>query len=129
MTWDPSWVRLPPSVCRGPSCYHPYFNGQAQPEMTNTSRTCSMLKSESCIKYVVYDKFDKKRPVYVTRYCGNLKTPEGKIVHNSCHRADNVEVCTCRDKDKCNAGSSLKMSSFVFYLVVAFSFFLQRMFL
>ncbi len=92
MTWDPSWVRLPPFVCRWPSCFHTYFDGQTPPEMTNTSRTCSMLKSKSCMKYVVYDNFDKKRPIYITHYCRSLTTPEGEKLHNSCHIVNNVEV-------------------------------------
>jgi hypothetical protein len=60
--------------------------------MTNTSRTCSMLKSESCMKYVVYDHFDKTRPIYITRYCGSLTTPEGEKLQNSCHNVNDVEV-------------------------------------
>jgi hypothetical protein len=60
--------------------------------MTDTSRTCSMLKSESCMKYVVYDHFDKTRPIYFTRYCGSLKTLEGEKLHNLCHIVNNVVV-------------------------------------
>jgi len=90
MTWDSSWVRLPHFVSRGPSCFHPYFNGQTPPQMTNTSRTCSMLKS--CMKYVVYDHFYKTRPIYFSRYCGSLTTPKGEKLQNSYHNVNYVEV-------------------------------------
>jgi hypothetical protein len=60
--------------------------------MTNTSRTCSMLKSESCMKYVVYDHFYKTRPIYFSRYCGSLTTPKGEKLQNSYHNVNYVEV-------------------------------------
>ena len=107
MTWDLYGIK--PSKCRGPSCFRPYFSGPVQPDpTTNGTRFCNMLKSESCIKYVIYDQYDKKQPIFISRYCDRIYDNEGGSITDSCHRINNVEICVCRDKNKCNAGSHLK---------------------
>ena len=112
MTWDSEWDKINPSFCRGLSCYGPYFNGPVYPDPTNgSSRICNLGKGESCIKYVIYDKLNKKTPIFISRYCGVVTLSNtGERVSNSCHRnsvsGNDVEVCVCRDLDKCNAGSS-----------------------
>ena len=120
MTWD--LYGIDPKSCRGPSCFRPYFSGQVQPDPVNGTRICNMLQSESCVKYVIYDEFDKKKPIFVSRYCDRIYTNDWKRISNSCHRINNVEICVCRDKNKCNDGALLK-SNFVlvsFFIVISF---------
>jgi hypothetical protein len=113
MTWD----LYGPSKCRGPSCFRPSFSGPVRPDPVNGTRFCNMLKSESCIKYVIYDQYDKKQPIFISRYCDRIYDNFGGKIPDSCHRINNVEICVCRDKNKCNAGSHLKSN---FVLVVIF---------
>jgi hypothetical protein len=112
MTWDSEWDKINPYFCRGLSCHGPYFNGPVSPDPTiGSSRICNLGKGESCIKYVIYDKLDKKTPIFISRYCGVVTVSNtGERVSNSCHRnsvsGNDVEVCVCRDLDKCNSGNS-----------------------
>lgn len=107
MTWD--LYGIDPKSCRGPSCFRPYFSGLVQPDpAVNETGICNMLRSESCVKYVIYDELEKKKPIFVSRFCDHIFTKDWKKISNSCHRINNVEICVCTDKNMCNDGAFFK---------------------
>jgi hypothetical protein len=118
MTWDADWDKMNPSVCRGSSCFRPYYDGPTQPDPKNFTRSCGLTKGESCIKHVIFDQFDLKKPVFVTRYCGYFPIVNtGKRLTNTCIKAiqqgRNVEICACRDKNMCNSSTDIKTNRLV----------------
>jgi hypothetical protein len=78
-----------------------------------------MSKGESCIKYVIYDENDRKTPTYISRYCGVVKMDSGHRLANSCHRVNNIEVCSCRDSNKCNSASGFSSNVAILAVIVS----------
>ena len=112
MTWDSTYTTFNPRICRGGPCFSPGIEGEGY----RTFKACKLSKGESCIKVVKYDAAGE--PNYVTRYCGNVKYSDG-LLSSQCRKANNVEVCACRDHDGCNGADGLKSGlSFVASLLV-----------
>jgi hypothetical protein len=124
MTWDALWKKDNPSSCRGLSCLSPYYDGFEPPEPSTLNRTCTLLKGQSCIKVVIYDKYDKTRPEFISRSCGYVPDRDtGERLSNRCLRvfdgAQDIEVCACRDSNTCNsANQNHNKAPFIFMLFI-----------
>ena len=124
MTWDLNFDSRKPRHCRSGACFSPIFTGPVSPgpedEAFKAFKACKLSKGESCIKMVIYNKADK--PTYVTRYCGVVKSSVS-LLAKKCRKINNVEVCSCRERDGCNAAAGLKggLSFLASLLVILFS--------
>ena len=119
MTWDAYRNKDSPKSCRGLSCLPPYYYGYEAPDATTLNQTCTLLKGQSCIQVVIYDKYDKKRPEFISRACDYVRDREtGEKLNNRCLRVfdgrNDIEVCACRDKNKCNSGNINKSHYYMF---------------
>jgi hypothetical protein len=115
MTWDYEWGFSSKENCRGKTCYPPFYDGESEPDVTTHAAVCKLKYGQTCVKYVIYDRYDKKKPTFVARYCGRGQIAnDGSRPTTSCHvdrrRNEIVEVCFCDDKDKCNSGKSIELS-------------------
>ena len=71
MTWDYEWGYKDKSICRGSICKEPFFSGETEPDVKLNAKICKLPYGQTCIiKHVRYDKYDKKTPTFVARYCG-----------------------------------------------------------
>jgi hypothetical protein len=87
-------------------------------------KTCSFSKGESCIKVTIYDKYDKTRPIAISRSCGYVPIQgTAERISNRCTRVFNgvkdIEVCACNDKNKCNSGTGNKTNFVLITFIIA----------
>ena len=70
MTWDYEWGYKDQSICRGLICKGPFFSGETEPDVKSNAKICKLEYGQTCVKHVKYDKYDKKTPTFIARYCG-----------------------------------------------------------
>jgi len=70
MTWDYEWGYKSKSICRGKVCKGPFFDGETEPDVKSNAAICKLEYGQTCVKQVKYDKYDKKTPTFIARYCG-----------------------------------------------------------
>ena len=127
MTWDYEWGYKSKSICRGSICKGPFFSGETEPDVKSNAAICKLEYGETCVKHVKYDKYDKKTPTFIARYCGRGQiTNDGSRASTSCHtdnhKPEKLVVCFCKDNDKCNSAKSIRssllitISSFIFFI-------------
>ena len=111
MTWDYEWAWTSKTKCRGKICRKPFYDGEVEPDVTSFATVCKLKYGETCMKYVKYDRYDRKTPTFIARYCGRGNN-DGSVATTSCHldtnNAEHIGICFCRDQDKCNSAMSFQ---------------------
>ena len=64
MTWDSQWDKANPSVCRGTTCFRPYFDGETQPGKNKSNFMGLLLNDVTRL----YKRTSKRKKKYCTRY-------------------------------------------------------------